>query len=114
MAITFNGYNVLNITIPHTNATAGDPVMVKADGTVSQAVANGKFMGICVGTNGDYASVQTQGYIELAYTGTTPTVGYNKLCSSGSHSVKVSTETDAREYLVLWSDSKSRTLGIIL
>ena len=109
MNINFNGYreNVLTFACSGTVA-AGDIVSVSASGTVAKASADSDFIGVCVSSEGGYAAVQLDGYVELAKSGTV-NVGYNKLVAASSG---VKTAEAGVDRLVIYVDDT--TVGFIL
>jgi len=112
--MTYKGYseNVITIRKDET-ATAGYPVSV-GDNGVNNAVANAGFIGICRSVREGFCGVQTQGYAEVPYTGTTPSYGYVKLVANGNGGVLVKTDASVPFVKVLKVDTDNKTVGFIL
>ena len=86
MSVSTKGFceNVLTLKAA-SGLTAGVPVAVSANDTVSSAGADAKFCGVGVNVNGGYAGVQLCGAVTLPYTGTeAPAVGYAALAADGA------------------------------
>ena len=109
MNIDFKGYeeNILTFACSGTVA-AGDIVSFSSSNTVAKASADSDFIGVCVSSQGDYAAVQLNGYIELPKSGTI-TAGYNKLVAASSGVKAAETGIDR---LVIYVDDT--TVGFIL
>ena len=95
--------------IPLLGVTVGLPVMISANGKVSNATST--FCGVCKSLKNGYAAVQLDGYVRLPYTGSIA-VGYKQLVVDDGE-IKVDT-TNGREHLVTDVDSTTNTVGIIL
>ncbi len=92
----------------------GAPVKVSGSGAVAAAAAKDGVAGVCMSYQDGVAAVQLAGFVELPYTGTAPTAGFAKLAADGKGGVSVSTETTAREHLVLTVDTVATTVGFLL
>ena len=79
--------------------------------TVDLCGENEKFCGLCVAADGDYAAVQTAGYVSVGYTGSAPAVGWIKLAGGGEGVCQSET---GREYLVVDVDEINMTVGFML
>ncbi len=113
MNISFNGYEDKVLTFATSSATVGAPVSLSANKTVSNAASGADIIGVAVSAKNGIAGVKMEGYIELPYTSTAPTVGFCGLVADGSNGVKVST-TSAKKYKVLSVDTTNSTVGFIL
>ena len=114
MSIKFNGLmNEVATFKAASQITAGTPVIVSANDTVSASSTGGAFCGVAVNYNKGLQGVQLHGYVLLSYTSTAPTVGYSLLVANGSGGVKVDA-TNGKAYLVVNVDTTAKTVGIIL
>jgi hypothetical protein len=114
MSISYNGYNVQVLTAENENATIGYPVTLQSN-KIIKATSGAPFIGVCVAVRGDYASVQTEGYIELSYEGTAPKLGYCSLVSKGNGKVvSADVSTGMKAYKVLKVDTDNCTVGFLL
>ena len=119
MTVSFEGIGENAITFYNaasSGAAAHWPVKLSAGSTVCKADDGGRFMGVCLSADGGFAAVATEGYINLTYTGTAPTVGYCRLVAAADGSVKVDSAATpvGGEYLVLDVDTTAKTVGFIL
>ena len=113
MNISIKGYGENTATFVTDGVVCASHVVKLADNlTVSPCDAGDKFVGTAVYVKNEYACVQLDGYVTLAYTGTAPTVGYCALVADGNGGVK--TGTAGREYLVTDVNEITKTAGIIL
>lgn len=109
MDIRFSGYGENILTFECTdNVMPSNLVKMIASGKVTNASENDDFIGMCIGTNGRYAAIQLDGYIETFKTGTV-NVGYNKLVKA---SKGVKTAENGIDRLVIYSDDTK--IGFIL
>lgn len=113
MNLTFNGLNevVATFNCP-SQIQVGDVVTLIANDTVSKAAANNELIGTCVSKNGVIVGVMLHGVAELDYTGTAPTLGYNKLLTDGSNKIKI--EETGRPCLVLSVNTANLKATILL
>ena len=93
-------------------ADAGELVKMSASNTVAVCAAGDVFCGLCIHSDAQTADVQLGGYVEVAYTGTAPSVGYAKLLAAGANTVK--TDNGGAEHLVLKVDTVNSTVGFII
>ena len=122
MTVSFGGIGEMVITFYNDatyKASAGDPVNMTDDGEVGKTAASGRFIGVAITADDDFAAVQTAGYIVMPYTGdTAPSVGYTHLISNGSGGVKVDAGTEGvytgAEYLVIDVDTTAKKVGFII
>lgn len=113
--ISFNGFNTNVMTISTKETLAQHtPVTVDNDSLCIAAPADADFIGVVVAQRGNIVTVQTDGYVELPYTGEDdPTMGYCGLVSDGEGGVKVTTGA-AKQYKLLRVDDNAETVGFIL
>lgn len=93
-------------------AEKGKLVKMSANATVAACAADDEFIGVCIAANDSFAEVKTAGYVELGYSGTAPTVGYNILAAADGSKVKTASDGIAR--LVIKVDSAAGTVGFII
>lgn len=111
MNVNFNGYNenVATFVADSKLKTAGVPVKISADGTVTVCASGDKFCGICVAVRDGYAAVQLSGYVTVK-TSAKLALGFTKLAAGASGVVAAS--DSGREHLVI--NSTASEAGIIL
>lgn len=114
--ISFEGYNENCLTFNKAEGSAikkGDFVSISANGTVTTAIADSDIIGYCTDVDGDYVTVQTQGYIkaELA-SGEVIALGYTSLTTDTNQ--KITASATARKVLVTDVDTSAKTIGFIL
>ncbi|MBR0412102.1 MAG: hypothetical protein IJI47_00850 [Eubacterium sp.] len=115
MSISFKGYENKTITFEAAEGlTAGAPVTVDANGKAANASADGYFVGVCTAIRNGWASVQTEGYVEVPYTGTAPSHGLVSLVAAGESKVKAGGDGDIALYKVIKVDTENTTVGFIL
>lgn len=116
MKVSFEGIGESVVTFYNddTNgAGAGAPVKMSGNGEVSACGAGERFFGVALANEGDFAAVQTGGYVQLSYSGTAPAAGYVQLAADGDGGVKVVT-TGGGEFLAFEVDEANKTVGIML
>lgn len=113
MSFEFNGYNNQMLTFETVDAAVDSPVKMSSNKTVANCSAGNDFIGIVRNVRGGAAGVQLDGFAEMKYTGTAPSVGYVGLTASGTGGVRVSTDA-AKKYKVLYVDTDSSAVGFIL
>lgn len=113
MDISLKGYgeNVATFKVSG-NVTAGMPVKISANGTVAPCAAKDNFCGVALSVRGEYAAVQTAGYIQVPYAGTKPALGYQTINADGTG--KVQSEAAGRLLLVTDVDDPAGTCGVLL
>ena len=113
MSIKFNGIANEVATFKSAAAqTVGTPVKMSSNDTVAKASNGDLFFGFPVNYSNGLQGVQIKGYVESVYTGTAPTVGYNRLVSNGA-GVKVDAQ-NGREYLVVNVNTTDKIVGFFL
>lgn len=109
----FDGFDTTEATfLKDKNVAVGKAVGVGTLKRASILADDGLFCGICSAVNDLYASVILKGHARVKYSGTAPTLGYNKLASDGNGYVKVS--ENGRHILVLDIDTVNQLIDIIL
>lgn len=115
MKVSFEGIGESVITFYNSKtaaAGAGAPVKMSGNGEVSVCADGDRFFGVALACDTDFAAVQTDGYVELAYTGTAPAIGFAKFVSNSAGGVK--TAETGGEFLVVDVDTVSKTIGLML
>ena len=114
MSISFKGYKANNITLEAGEGLkVGSPVGFDANGKAVCASANAKFIGVCTAIRDDWASIQTDGYVEVEYSGSAPTLGITALVADSNSKVKADANS-TYFYKVLSVDTTAKTVGFIL
>lgn len=98
MRISYDGIGHQAVTVPAGKCVEGQVCKLNASGQADACAAGDKFCGVVEFVKGDSAAVQIEGFAQVSYTGTAPTVGYCSLSANGSGGVKV--DSAGREYLV--------------
>ena len=113
MAISFDAIGERYVTF-FAGQTAEDGKLCKmtANGTVGNCAANDDFCGVITQVRGGTASVLMNGYVELPYTGSAPSLGYSVLVAGASDSVK--SAESGKTYLVVNVDTTAKTVGLFL
>ncbi|MBQ8502687.1 MAG: hypothetical protein IJ491_00215 [Clostridia bacterium] len=105
MNSVFTGFETNEITLKKNGELEQGNAVIISDGAVAAIPADGEaFCGVCSVVRGDYASVILHGCAKTSYSGTVPTVGFNKLSSDGNGGIKLD-DTNGREYLVVSVDT---------
>lgn len=113
MNSNFTGFNTKEVTLAVSgNVTAGAPVKLTAGGDAAPCASAEKFCGICSAVREGYASVIMTGYAVASYSGTAPSVGFNKLAANGNGSVTVN--ENGKEYLVVSVDTTEKIIEILI
>lgn len=115
MSVSFKGIREEYVTFQcASDLKAGVPVKLTANGTVGACGANDRLIGVAADVStDDHALVQTAGYVELAYSGTAPTVGWTKLICTAT-GVTAESATNGGEYLVIEVDTQNSKVGFML
>ena len=116
--VSYKGFDTKYITMQCVNAmphkiNVGDFVKINENGNVFLAEAGEAFIGIVVGINDNYYTVQTSGYCEVRFAGETLPM-YARLTLNQRGIVQVGTGTDAPLRKVLWVDRSDNRAGVIL
>ena len=115
MKVSFEGIGENVVTFYNSKsaaAVAGAPVKMSGNGEVSLCADGDRFFGAALACDADFAAIQTDGYIELSYTGAAPTIGFAKLVSNGAGGVN--TAEAGGEFMVVDVDTVSKTIGFML
>lgn len=114
--ISFEGIGALYATFEAKGVLKeGAPCKVGANDAAQSCSAGDNFCGVAsADSSGGTVSVQLRGFVTVTYTGTAPTLGYCALVADGTGKVKVSSEADARSYLVANVNSTAGTVCILL
>lgn len=91
----------------------GRLLKVTANDTVGLTVDNDNFIGVCRTVEKGLCGVGLSGVVEIAYTGTAPSLGRARLISNNTGGVKVGADTD-KEYLVVKVDTTASTVTFFL
>lgn len=113
MSISFNGIGRQMLTFYATGVTASSPVKMVSSQTVSNCAVSNDFIGVAINCRGEFAGVQTEGYVEMPYTGTAPVLGFTGLTANGSGGVKADTAA-AKKYKVITVDTAKKLVGFII
>ncbi|MDO4363687.1 MAG: hypothetical protein Q4C99_04095 [Clostridia bacterium] len=116
--VSYNGFDTKYITMQCINSQpddikVGDFVKVNDTGDALLAEAGKTFIGVVVGVNENYYTVQIGGYCEVQFAGETLPM-YARLTINKRGVVQVGTGTDAPFRKVLWVDKSENRAGIIL
>lgn len=115
MGVSFNGFKNKVLTFENGGAIVGYPVTLNKDGKAGNAATGSEFIGICTSSNGDYVSVQTDGYIETGYTTAVPSYGISGFTAGSSGKiVPADAKANAKAYLVVKVDESNGIVGFIL
>lgn len=112
MKVSFEGAGEKRLSFKNNNAADGNFVKVSANGTVSACSDGDRFVGCAMHCAGGFADVQVKGYIECAYTGTAPALGFAKMLAGAAGKVKA--DSNGAEFLVLKVDTTAGTVGFIM
>lgn len=108
-----NGFDRKEVTfIAGATTTEGNTVNLLSKSTVGASPAGSDFTGVCTLVRNGMASVVLRGYVTVPYSGTAPSIGYNKLAADGNGGVQLS--EDGRHILVADIDREALTCGIVL
>ena len=109
----YNGFKEKVLTFESDGVIAANtPVKLSDNGKVTAAAAGDRFIGFAVACEGDFVTVQVEGYRTAVYSGTAPTVNFSKLVADGTSKVK--TDDTGSDVLVLDVNTTDKTVGFIL
>lgn len=113
--LSFNGFAEQVITLKgESDIAEGTPVTIDTNGNVIKAEAGADFIGVLRKSRTGICSVQTHGYVQLNYSGTTvPNYGVCKIASAGDGSVKAGASGNLA-YKVVYLDKENNKIGFIL
>lgn len=110
--IDYTGFGEKVLTFKCTEDTAvGDLVKVYGNDTVSPAANGEEFIGVAVCVRNGIASVATDGFAEVSFSGTAPALGAIHLVADGAGGVK--TSESGKKISVLRVDNTAKTVGFI-
>ena len=90
----------------------GMAVAVIENGTVGVPSGGAELAGKVLAVNGDCCAVQVGGFMELAFTGESPTVGWNTIACDGEGGIWVGQGSQSR--LIVHVDEDKQTIVIKL
>ena len=91
---------------------AGQVCKITANGTVGACSNGDTFCGVAGRIRKGTVGVQMDGYVELPYTGTKPTLGYGTLAANGSGGVKAA--ESGRTCCIVKVDASAGVVGLFL
>lgn len=105
------GQEVITYQTTAEAADAGKVCKPAGDGMAAVCADGDEFFGVICHVRDGAAAVQTKGYVDAAYTGTAPAVGWCGLVADGSGGVKAG---DGHEFLVISVDETNGIVGFWL
>ena len=112
MNVSFNGFNSTALTFRCADEIAKlYPVKITDDATVAPCNSGDQFIGFCLDSDKENATVQMSGYVKTTYSGTVPVLGRAKLVADASGGVK--TNTSGVECIVLAVNSTDSTVEFL-
>lgn len=112
MSVSIKGYNTDAVTlIAADGLQKGNLVKISENLTAAPCAAGNIPCGVCLGTDGKYASIQLKGYAKAAYSGTAPALGMTIVTADGADKIK--TAATGRSVMVVSVDTASATAEII-
>ncbi|MFR5875373.1 MAG: hypothetical protein ACLUFN_02660 [Eubacterium sp.] len=116
MSVSFNGFKNKVLTFENGGVLVGYPVVLDKNGKAINASTGSEFIGICTAVNGDYASVQTDGYVEAKYSSNSvPLYGISGFTAASLGKILPADATaKANSYLVVKVDEANEIVGFIL
>lgn len=112
MKVAFEEIGRMSATFAATGGENGQVCKISANGTVAPCADGDVFCGVLEGVRKGFAGVQLEGFAEVGYTGTAPSLGYVNLAANGSGGVK--TASAGRACLVVSVDTADQTVIIKL
>lgn len=113
MAISFGSIGEKYVTfLAAASAEKGEVCKVSANCTVAGCDAGDEFCGLVRDLEDSRAGVQLGGYMEVACSGTLPSVGYAILVADGNGGVKAA--QSGKNCLVVFADSTAGVIGLFL
>lgn len=113
MKTSLKGYNAQTATFFAEDVNSNYPVKPFSSGYVTNCIDGNDFIGIAQTVRGDVVGVQLDGYVEVPYSGTAPTIGNVGLVADGNGGVK-QVASAVKKYKVLCIDASTSTVGFIL
>lgn len=110
--ISYNGFNSNFLTFKtDEKLEPNKPVKIVAGDKVAYCKSGDSICGVVVSSSDDTACVQICGYVELPYSDSSITVGFNEICSDSDGCV---TKGTGERVLILRVDSSKGICGFIL
>ncbi len=114
MEISFEGIGQVAATFAvEEGVKAGMAVALTGDGTVGVGSAGTAPCGVVLTAEGESAAVQVGGFVEVAYTGTAPAIGWGMVAVDGAGGIKTVT-TGGMSCLIVRVDTDGKTAVIKL
>ncbi len=89
MNVSFNGFNETALTFRCADKIEKlYPVKISDDATVAPCNTGDLFVGFCLDSDKENATVQMSGYVKTKYSDTAPALGFTKLAANSSGGVK--------------------------
>lgn len=115
MSVAFNGIGTMVVTFQAGTVTPGFPAAMQENGKVQNAADKAAPVGIILNKRNDHAAVQVQGFAEVTYSGSDPTLGWNSLVADSSGGLRLATaEETGRACLVVTLDTEHKKMGLFL
>ncbi len=112
MNVSFNGFNESALTFKCNDSIAKlYPVKISDDATVAKCNSGDPFIGFCLDSDTENATVQMSGYVKTTYSEAAPTLGKTKLAADASGGVK--TLATGIQCTVLAVDSTDSTVEFL-
>lgn len=112
MSNSYKGFNNQILTFKKGTALEVNKLATMgSDGTA--VTATNKFIGVVDSIRGEVVGIQLEGYVEVSYSGTTPTFGRAALKADSNGSVSVET-SGTSYYTVIHIDTTNKIVGFIL
>lgn len=113
MRVAFEGTGDLVLSFEADESLTPGALVVLSDNDKVVAAGEGvRPAGLCLQLRCGIAAVQVKGFVELPYSGTVPTVGWNSLLCDGTGGLK--TAADGSSCLVVHVDTATQTIGLYL
>ena len=113
MAISFGSIGEKYVTfLAADSAKKGEVCKVSTNCTAAGCAAGDEFCGLVREVEGGRAGVQLGGYMEVAFSGTMPSVGYATLAADGNGGVK--SAQSGKKCLIVFADNSAKTIGLFL
>lgn len=114
MSISYEGMGQWAATFACGEVEVGEVVKAAAENSAAVCADGDAFAGVVLAKarGGDACTVILGGAVEVRYSGTAPSVGWQKLSADGSGGVKM--DAGGREYLVLAVDEAAKSCVIVL
>ncbi len=112
MNISYEGIGALVVTFPGGTCRTGQVCKIGIAGGADKCSSGDKFCGVMLAGEGGVSTVQVEGFVQVGYSGTKPSLGYTALAADGTG--KVAANANGREYLVVEVDTEEMTAIIKL